>query len=65
MKNQILKKINNFLISLDGYQGIDPLEVLAKKSGITEENIIRLNGNENLYGPSPKTLEKLSAFKKL
>jgi len=63
MKNQILKKINNFLMSLDGYQGIDPLEVLAKKSGIREENIIRLNGNENLYGPSPKTLEKLSAFK--
>lgn len=47
---------------LRSYQGVDPMEVLAQKAGIPPEKVIRLNGNENPYGPSPKVLEALGNF---
>ena len=47
---------------LNTYQGVDPMEVMAERSGIPPEQIIRLNGNENPYGPSPKVLEALGDF---
>jgi histidinol-phosphate aminotransferase len=49
--------------SLDTYQGVDPMEVLAQKAGIPADKVIRLNGNENPYGPSPKVIEALGQFK--
>ncbi len=50
------------LRSLNTYQGVDPMEVLAEQAGITPEDVIRLNGNENPYGPSPKVTEALGRF---
>ena len=47
---------------LDTYQGVDPMEVMAQRAGIPPEKVIRLNGNENPYGPSPKVVEALGAF---
>ncbi len=47
---------------LDTYQGVDPMEVLAEQAGISPDQVIRLNGNENPYGPSPKVVEALGAF---
>ncbi len=47
---------------LNTYQGVDPMEVMAERSGIPPEKIIRLNGNENPYGPSPKVLDALGNF---
>jgi histidinol-phosphate aminotransferase len=47
---------------LEPYQGVDSLEILAQQSGISPDKIIRLNGNENLYGPSPKVTEALATF---
>jgi len=44
------------------YQGVEPMEVMARKSGIPPEKVIRLNGNENPYGPSPRVLEALGSF---
>ena len=40
--------------ALETYEGVDPMEVMAERAGIPPEKIIRLNGNENPYGPSPK-----------
>ena len=34
------------------YEPVDPPDYLAHKSGVPPENIIKLNGNENPYGPS-------------
>lgn len=50
------------LRQLDTYQGVDPMEVLAEQAGIPSDQVIRLNGNENPYGPSPKVVEALGAF---
>lgn len=44
------------------YAGVDPPEVLAERVGIAKEKIVKLNGNENLYGPSPKVAEALAEY---
>ena len=51
------------LRQLRPYEGVDPPEVVAQKAGIPPEKAIRLNGNENPYGPSPKVAEALGNFR--
>lgn len=48
------------LTTLDPYQSVDPPELLAEKAGIHESQIVKLNGNENPYGPSPAVFEALA-----
>ncbi|MDA1127522.1 MAG: histidinol-phosphate transaminase [Chloroflexi bacterium] len=48
--------------ALETYEGVDPMEVMAERAGIPPEKIIRLNGNENPYGPSPKVGEVLGSY---
>lgn len=43
------------------YIPIEPPEVLGKAGGGTHQRIIKLDGNENPYGPSPKVVEALGA----
>jgi histidinol-phosphate aminotransferase len=45
------------------YHGVDPMEVMAERAGIPPEKIIRLNGNENPYGPSPQVAKALGSFR--
>ena len=47
---------------LDVYEGVEPVEVMAERAGIPPEKIIRLNGNENPYGPSPAVAKALAEF---
>jgi histidinol-phosphate aminotransferase len=51
------------LASMQGYAGVDPLEVLAREAGIPPEKVVRLNGNENPYGPSPKAVQALGSYR--
>ncbi len=48
--------------SLETYEGVDSMEVMAERAGIPPEKIIRLNGNENPYGPSPKVAAALGDY---
>ncbi len=50
------------LLDMEPYQGIDPPELLAQRAGIPEERIVKLNGNENPYGPSPRVAEALARY---
>ena len=43
------------------YEPIEPVEVLAERLGVPPERIIKLDGNENLYGPSARVREALAA----
>ena len=43
------------------YEPIEPVEVLAARLGVPAEQIVKLDGNENLYGPSPKVRDALAA----
>ena len=58
LKDKMLPHIRR----LKPYHGVDPMEVIAERAGIPAEQVIRLNGNENPYGPSPKVNEALGSF---
>ena len=40
--------------ALRTYEGVDPTEILAQQAGIPPDKVIKLNGNENPFGPSPR-----------
>ncbi len=49
------------IASLEPYTPIVPLDVLAEQLGLPAERIIKLDANENPYGPSPRALAALAA----
>ena len=40
--------------ALEPYSPVKPLEVLAAEIGVSIENLVKLDANENLYGPLPQ-----------
>ena len=59
-KFDIEQKIRSHLANVQTYTPVDPPELLAKKAGIPESEILKLNGNENPYGPSPAAIEAVA-----
>ena len=59
-KARIDKLVRPHLASIQTYQPVDPPELLAERAGIAADAVIKLNGNENPYGPSPKALEAVA-----
>ena len=59
ISNLMLPHIRN----LNTYQGVTPMEAMAERAGIPPEKVIRLNGNENPYGPSPRVVEALGSYR--
>ena len=62
MTNNKMPPMLPHIEALETYEGVDPMEVMAERSGIPSEKIIRLNGNENPYGPSPKVAAALGDY---
>jgi histidinol-phosphate aminotransferase len=58
IRDSMLPHIRN----LEIYQGVESMDAMAERAGIPPEKIIRLNGNENPYGPSPRVAEALANF---
>ena len=52
--------IRPHLANIRTYSPVDPPEVLAQRAGIPVDRIVKLNGNENPYGASPKASEALA-----
>ncbi len=52
--------IRTHLNSLKPYEPIDPVEVLAERVGIRPDQVIKLDGNENPYGCSPRVQSALA-----
>lgn len=50
------------LLDLQPYEGVDPPEVLASRLGLSPEHIVKLDGNENPYGPSARVAEVLGSY---
>lgn len=48
------------IAGLEPYTPILPLDVLATRLGIPIECLVKLDANENPYGPSPKTVQALA-----
>ena len=51
------------LLDMEPYEGVDPPEVLAQRAGVPADRVIKLDANENPYGPSPKVVEALAHYK--
>jgi histidinol-phosphate aminotransferase len=52
--------IRPHLASIRTYSAVDPPEVLAERAGIPVDQIVKLNGNENPYGASPRASKALA-----
>ncbi|NTV62388.1 MAG: histidinol-phosphate transaminase [Oscillochloris sp.] len=48
------------IAGLEPYTPILPLDVLAARLGLPVERLVKLDANENPYGPSPKTAQALA-----
>ena len=54
--------LNPHLADLDEYAPIEPFEVLSARLGIPAERIVKLDANENPYGPLPAVTEALARY---
>ena len=52
--------INPHLREMQPYTPIMPVDVLSKRLGRAPEDIVKLDANENPYGPSPRALEAIA-----
>ena len=58
----IERLIRSDLLSLKAYQPIVPPEVLSERSGVPIKGVIKLDGNENPYGCSPRVRDALARY---
>ncbi|MGB2696035.1 MAG: histidinol-phosphate transaminase [Dehalococcoidia bacterium] len=58
----ILKLVRPDMLGMLGYEPIEPIDLLAERLGIPPERVVKLDGNENPYGPSPKAVGALANF---
>ncbi len=50
------------VLDLEEYTPIQPFEVLSRRLGIPAEKIVKLDANENPYGPLPGVAEALAEY---
>jgi len=50
------------LLKLAPYTPIEPFEVLSARYGRIPQDIVKLDANENPYGPPPEVLEALASM---
>lgn len=48
------------ILAMPGYTPIVPTDVLAERFGIAPEAVLKLDGNENPFGPSPAALRAIA-----
>ena len=59
---KITRLVRDHLTAIEGYAPIEPPEVVARELGIPADQIIKLDANENPYGPSPRVKAALASF---
>jgi histidinol-phosphate aminotransferase len=62
-KPAITGLVQPHLLQMPGYEPVEPVDVMARRLGLHPEQISKLDGNENPYGPSPLVKEALAAFR--
>jgi len=58
----IEKFIRPELVTMKGYVPIEPTEVLSQRAELPSNKVIKLDGNENPYGCSPKVYQALAKY---
>ena len=56
----ILSRVQPHMRNAPPYVPVEPPEEVAKRIGVAPEDIVKLDANENPYGPSPRVAEALS-----
>jgi histidinol-phosphate aminotransferase len=59
---QVEGLIRSDVFEMDAYTPIVPFEVLCAQLGLPAEQIIKVDANENPYGPSPKVADALARY---
>ena len=54
--------VNRHIREVQPYTPISPPEVLEEESGVAEQEIVKLDGNENPYAPSPRAMQALVSY---
>ncbi len=62
-KKPTYKLVRQHIIDLEPYQPIVPLEVLSEQIGIPIDRLVKLDGNENPYGCSPRVRRAIADYK--
>ena len=52
--DRLIRLARRDLVAMPGYEPLEATDVLAARLGIPEDSIVKLDGNENPYGASPK-----------
>jgi len=58
----IKKLIRPELVTMKSYVPIEPTEVLSQQAKLPSDKVIKLDGNENPYGCSPKVYQALATY---
>jgi histidinol-phosphate aminotransferase len=58
----IKKLIRPELVTMKSYVPIEPTEVLSQRAGLPSSKVMKLDGNENPYGCSPKVYQALATY---
>jgi len=58
----IKKLIRPELVAMKGYVPIEPTEILSQRAELPSGKVIKLDGNENPYGCSPKVYQALATY---
>jgi histidinol-phosphate aminotransferase len=61
--SSIFERILPHMRAMPPYIPVEPPEFLAERLGLPVEAVLKLDANENPYGPSPAVLEALAAFR--
>jgi histidinol-phosphate aminotransferase len=56
------KLIRPELLTMESYAPIEPADVLSRRADLSSGRIVKLDGNENPYGCSPKVYQALAAY---
>lgn len=61
-KGDIRRFLRPHLAQMPSYEPVVPIDVVAAEIGLAPEQIVKLDANENPYGPSPMVAQALARF---
>jgi len=62
LEQDVLALVQPHLREMPAYEPVEPIDVIARRLGMPESQIVKLDGNENPYGPSTRVAQALAAY---
>ncbi len=61
-RSEVLRLVRPGLLEMAAYEPVEPTDLLAERLGIPPEQVMKLDGNESPYGPSPEAVRAMARF---